>query len=341
MKIIPFLLAATITARSAELPVRSVSTNQGFAVRNGSSFTDTSLDAYEGKILVVMMMTPWCPFCQTNARAVGSGILSPFNASARGALRGKNDHGVEIDSLLLSTEPASQWDNTNSSFATMNGYEQWGLDANAQRTNPRIMLGYYRGGFPNNVNSSNLYDWGEDRRRVVVLNLVRNSASHNFREIVINQNFFSSSDAVTAQGLINAIRPAPLVTTFSQWSVTHDIPAGTAGAGDDPDRDGCVNLLEFFYGTHPKQASSCDPGPSLIRDGAGLKLVYRRARNIGGFTLEHMSSTSLNAWQVMTPTAAPTMIALGDVDELTVSLPASGDPARFYRLGINLGSPYP
>lgn len=28
--------------------------------------------------------------------------------------------------------------------------------------------------FPNNVNSSNLYDWGEDRRRVVVLNLVRN-----------------------------------------------------------------------------------------------------------------------------------------------------------------------
>lgn len=341
MKVLPILLAASYAAHSAELPVGSVSTNQGFAVRSGSSFTDQTLEAYEGKILVIMMMTPWCPFCQSNARAVASGILSPFNASTRGALSGKNDHGVEIDSLLLSTEPASQWDNTNSSFAASNGYENWGLDANAQRLNPRAMLGYYRGGFPNNINSGNLYDWEDDRRRVVVLNLVRNSASHDFREIVINQNFFSSSDAAAAQGLINEITPAPPVSTFSEWSGTHDFPTGTDGAGDDPDSDGCVNLLEFLYGTDPLQSSSCDPGPSLIRDGTGLKLVYRRARNIGGFTLRHMTSTSLDAWQVVTPSAPPTMISLGDVDEITVPLPASTDPARFYQLEITQGSPAP
>lgn len=338
MKIIRFLFAATLAAHSAELPVGSVSTNQSFAVRNGSSFTDTSIDAYEGKILVIMMQTPWCPFCQSTGAAVGDGILDYFNAAGRG---GRNQHGIEIDSVMLSVEPASGWDDTNTTFSSNNGYEQWGLDANAQRSNPRIMLGYFRGGFPNNINSSNLYDWGNDRRRVVVLNLVRNSASHDYREIVINQNFFSSSNAATAQSLINAITPAPLVSTFAQWSGTNNIPAETAGAGDDPDSDGCVNLFEFFYGTHPLQASSCDPGPSLIRDEAGLKLIYRRARSIGGFTLEYMSSTSLDAWQVVTPTASTTISALGEVDEITVSLPASGDSARFYQLGISLGSPAP
>ncbi len=341
MKIISYLLAATLAAHATELPVGSVSTNQSFAVRNGSSFADTSLDAYEGKILVVMMMTPWCPYCQTNARAVGSGILHPFNAVARETLRGKNDHGVEIDSLLLSTEPASQWDNTNTSFAIENGYEKWGLDANAQRSNPRIMLGYFRGGFPNNVNSSNLYDWEDDRRRVVVLNLVRNSASHAYRQIVINQNAFDSSNYVAARALINAIRPAPLVTTFAEWAGNYNFPAGTSDADDDPDRDGCVNLLEFFYGTHPLQSSSCDPGPSLIRDGSGLKLVYRRARNIGGFTLEHRTAADLNSWQLVTPTAPSTMIARGDVNEITVPLPASADPARFYRLAVTLQSGNP
>jgi len=209
MKIILFLLAASFAATASELPVGFVSANQSFAVRNGNSFVNSSLDAYEGKILVVMMMTPWCPYCQSNARAVGTGILSQFNSVNRGELRGKNDKGVEIESLLLSTESAAQWDNTNSSFANSNGYEQWGVDANAQRASPRVMLGYYRGGFPSGFNSSNLYDWNNDRRRVVVLNLVRNSTSHAYREIVINQNFFTSNDAASAQSLINAITPAP------------------------------------------------------------------------------------------------------------------------------------
>ncbi len=136
------LLATALAASSMELAPSSISTNQSFAVRNGTTFANSTLDAYEGKILVVMLMTPWCPFCQSNARAVGDGILDPFHATSRGSLRGKNNQGIEIDSLLLSTEPAAQWDSTNASFATSNAYEKWGLDANSQRQSPRLALGY-------------------------------------------------------------------------------------------------------------------------------------------------------------------------------------------------------
>lgn len=330
------LLATALAASAMELPPSSISTNQGFAVRNGTTFADSTLTAYEGKILVLMMMTPWCPFCQSNARAVGDGILDPFHAAARGALRGKNNHGIEIDSLLLSTEPAAQWDSTNASFATSNAFEKWGLDANAQRQNPRIALGYYRGGFPNGVNSSNLYDWGEDRRRVVVLNLVPNSASHGYREIVINQNAFDSSDAPTAQALINSILPAPVTTTFTQWTAGHAFPSGTSGPDHDPDRDGSVNLLEFFHGTHPLQAASRDPGPTLVREGSSLKLVYRRAKNIGGFTLEHRTSDSLSGWQTMTSVVPRVTSDLGTSEEVTVDLPTGVEPARFLRLVVTL-----
>ncbi len=107
---------------------------------------------------------------------MGDGILDFFNASSRGTLLGKNDRGIPIVSILLSTEEAESWDSVNASFASTNGYQRWGLDANADRTNPRTMLGYFRGGF---IADPNLYAWGNDRRRLVVLNLVRNSTTHS------------------------------------------------------------------------------------------------------------------------------------------------------------------
>ena len=329
-----FLLATALAASAMELPPSSISTNQSFAVRNGTTFANTTFDAYEGKILVLMMMTPWCPGCQSNASAVGDGILDPFHAISRGSLRGKNNHGIEIDSLLLSTEPASSWDGTNATFASSNGYEKWGLDANAQRQSPRFALGYYRGGFPNGINSSNLYDWGEDRRRVVVLNLVPNSASHGYREIIINQISFDSSDASTAQALINAIQPAPVTTTYAQWTAGHVFPAGTSGADHDPDRDGSVNLMEFFHGTHPLQAASQYPGPSLVREDTAMKLVYRRAKNIGGYTLQHQTSGTLAGWQPLTTVAPQVITDRGSVEDVSITLPSG--PGRFFRLSVTL-----
>ena len=226
-------------APAAQLAVGSVSNNRDFAVRDGNNLRNADLANYEGKILVIMMMTPWCPFCQSNAQAVGAGILDHFNASSRGTLRGKNANGIEIHSILLSTEEAESWDDVNASFAATNGYDDWGLDANAQRENPRRNLGYVRGGF---IESSNLYDWGNDRRRVVVLNLVRNSASHAFREIVINQNAYSSTDNQAARAAINAIETAPVI--IAPTITTH--PASTT-----INSGGTVTLRAAASGTSP------------------------------------------------------------------------------------------
>ena len=336
--ILPILiLALSAGASQAAAPaVGAIAPNSTFAVRSGASFANKSLDDYEGKILVVMMMTPWCPFCQSNAQAVGDGVLDVFNASSRESLIGKNDKGTPIESILLSTEPAASWDSVNASFSTTNGYQQWGLDANAGRTNPRSMLGYFRGGFPNGINSSNLYDWGNDRRRVIVINLVRNSASHAYRQIILNQNAFTSADNVTARNAINAISPAPAGRTFVQWRTALTFPTGESGANDDPDGDGISNLLESFHGSHPLESTLENGRPRFTRDVTGLRLIYQRAKNLSGYTIDYQSSIDLIRWTSIPESSLEiTTQDLGTVDEVTVKLPATSETSSYYQIKVN------
>jgi thiol-disulfide isomerase/thioredoxin len=197
------LFATSLALPAAERPVGSVSRNSGFAVNEGNGFTASRLSEHEGKILVLMFMTPWCPICQSHSSAVGDGILDHYNAPSRKKLRGKNAHGIPIESILLSTEPAAQWDTVNAQFSARNGFMRWGLDAKPDRSSPRTLLGYFRGGF---IRSSDLYDWGDDRRRLVVINLVRNSRTHAYREIILNQNAFTSADYPSARRAIDAVK---------------------------------------------------------------------------------------------------------------------------------------
>lgn len=424
---LPALLSIALVglASAQQLPVGSVTNNRTFAVRGSIVLKDVYFSDYKGKILVIMMMTPWCPECQTNSRAVGDGILDYYDSTSRGTLRGKNANGIEIHSILLSTEEAEGWDDVNASFASTNGYEQWGLDADAQRQYPRKNLGYFRGGF---IDDPNLYAWGSDRRRLVVVNLVEDSASHSYREILLNQNSFSSSNYDTARSRIDAVEqppvitapaiathpqsvtigsggtatlrvtasgtsptfqwyvgasgvtsspvsgavsatyttpaltsnrtywvrasntsgnanstaatvtvtpPPPTTTTFNQWSATVVFPAGESGVNADPDRDGTVNLFEYFHGTHPLQGSSVSPGPAFSLSGGTMKLIYRRAKNIAGFTLDHRFSDHLGAWQVIPDASlSRTIRDLGTTEEVTVTLPPTTERTRFYQLSI-------
>ncbi len=205
MKILTLLLVSSALAMAGPPPAGSRSKNVKFSIREGDNFRNVSLNNYDGKILVIMLMTPWCPICQSHSRSVGNGILDYYSAPARGKLRGKNAKGVKIESILLSTEPAPNWDALNISFAPTNGFMRWGLDAKADRSNPRTLLGYFRGGF---IKSSDLNDWGDDRRRLVVINLVQGSGNSRYREILINTNSFSSADANQARAAINRVKPA-------------------------------------------------------------------------------------------------------------------------------------
>ncbi len=204
MRILTVLLALSIFAMAGPPEPGSRSRNVKFSIRDGDSFRDTSLNKHKGRIVILMMMTPWCPICQSHAKSVGDGLLDRFNSGAK-KKRGKNKNGVPIESILLATEEAPQWDSLSISFAPTNGFMTWGLDARADRSEPRTLLGYFRGGF---IKSNNLYDWGNDRRRLVVINMVQGSSSHLYREIILNTNSFTSADAAGARALINEVKAA-------------------------------------------------------------------------------------------------------------------------------------
>ncbi|NJM37058.1 MAG: hypothetical protein HC845_03815 [Akkermansiaceae bacterium] len=200
------LLAFTLATSAQTAPaVGSVAENQSFTIFNGGALTDADFTAYDGKILVIMMMTPWCPICQTNSEAVGDGILDFYNKSTRKKLKGKNKNGVAINSLLLSTETAASWDSVNISFSRTNKFKKWGVDSDSNRADPRKLLAYFRGG---PVDSSDLNDWGNDRRRVVVINLVRDSPTHAYGQILLNQNMFTSRNAKSARKAIDRVKSA-------------------------------------------------------------------------------------------------------------------------------------
>lgn len=332
------LLSASAPAQSAP-SVGSISPDQPFAVRAAppaTSFLPASLDEFEGKILVLMLMTPWCPICQSNAIAVGDGILAHFNAPSRGHLLGRNEQGVEIWSLLLSTEPAATWDSTNASFSAAQGFHQWGIDADVNRADPRLLLGHYRGGF---IASNNLNDWGQDRRRLVILNLVENSPTHQYREVMFNQNAFDSSFFASARAAINAVQPGPALLTFAQWAVDSILPLGAAGPDDDPDSDGVSNLAEFFHGTDPLVADSSSELGRLVQVPAGLRFVYPRAKARSGVTVEHLVSPDLVHWSVVADPVLHVTDA-GDHERVELVLPEAAGPLgteatpSFYRLRL-------
>jgi hypothetical protein len=244
-----------------------------------------------------------------------------------------NDNGVPIRSLLLSTEPGSNWDSTNASYATNNSYQQWGLDASPQRTSARVVLGYYRDG----VAAPAVL--GEDRRRIVVINLTEASPTRAFREILISQGSFSSSDNATARASINSVAAPLPELTFSAWSSGFTFPAGKSGTDDDADDDGVANIWEYFSGTHPVMASSRSTGPAISRTGNSSTLSFRRARGLGGFTLRYLRSTSLSGWSpvpIEELGISEAELIPGVVDQLQVSFPESSDPNAFFRLEIVL-----
>ncbi|MGJ8695376.1 MAG: hypothetical protein ACSHYF_03600 [Verrucomicrobiaceae bacterium] len=56
-KLLLFLCAASLA--SAQTPPTGVSSNQDFALFNGGNLQPASLSDYEGKIVILMLLTPW------------------------------------------------------------------------------------------------------------------------------------------------------------------------------------------------------------------------------------------------------------------------------------------
>jgi hypothetical protein len=185
---------------AAEIPVGNIADDRSFSVQSGGQLRNRTLANYDGSILIVMVYTPWCSICQSSARSAGLGLAEFYSNPTRGDLQNKNANAVPVRTLILSTEPTG-FDSTISSFADTNGYSQWGLDADASGNSPRDFISYFNGSLVETSDSAS-------RRRIVVLNLMKDSPSHQYRQILVNQSSYSSSDNTSARSAINAVRPA-------------------------------------------------------------------------------------------------------------------------------------
>jgi len=144
----------------------------------------------------------------------------------------------------------------------------------------------------------------------------------------------SAGNANSTAALVT-VTPPPVVNNFSTWQFARTFPAGQSGPHADPDLDGLANFLEFFHGTDPLVAGTGDPPFRISRDSSGTRLIYQQARDLVGISAIYQSSPNLMNW-AMVPVAGlvTTVRDTGATREVTVTMPASSDPAGFYQIKI-------
>ena len=236
---------------------------------------------------------------------------------------GVNLNGVEVVSILLSTETGGGNNDTRTmNVATSNGYNFAGLDSTAARTNSRAGLSFYRGApaVPWPVN---------DRRRVVAVNMLAGSASHQPYEILYNQEF---PNTTAARAAIDAVQAAPAGTSFTVWKAAYTFPDGQDGPADDPDRDGFPTLLEFHAATDPLDGSSI-PTSKLTPTPTGFTYTYRRAKDRIGVT-HTLQTGPLGSLTTFTPSGESLADISSNIEEITITLSPGFGP--FLRQGIAL-----
>ncbi len=92
---------------------------------------------------------------------------------------------------------------------------------------------------------------------------------------------------------------------FDRWLFDSFTPADIAspdrtGIGDDPDRDGSSNMMEFLFGTNPAQADATSSAPTVTFLLAGpqptVEIDFWSRRDPAGFTLRPQTSGDLLKW---------------------------------------------
>ncbi|MEM7387226.1 MAG: CotH kinase family protein, partial [Verrucomicrobiota bacterium] len=103
---------------------------------------------------------------------------------------------------------------------------------------------------------------------------------------------------------------------YEEWLVTHfdEVERGDeaiSGRFADPDGDGLVNLVEYFFATAPKQAGTL-PLIEVASDSETIRVSYPRRRGLGDVGAEVEVSSDLEEWQ--SPAAGE--VAVGPTDAI-------------------------
>lgn len=228
-----------------------------------------------------------------------------------------------VSILLTTATTGGSSDTFTLEIANGGGYGFAGIDATAIRTNSRAGYAYYEG-IPIPLESSY-------QRRLVVVNMLAGSPSHQQYEILFSESG-GNPDAATAKAAIDAVQAAPAGTTYEAWKMTQGFAANQDGPEDDPDRDGWCNLLEYYGETNPLSGSS-RPTSILTRTPTGFTYTYRRAMDRISVT-HTLQAGPLDALSTYTPSGESVLGIAPNIEEVTVPLSPGFGP--FLRQAIAL-----
>ncbi len=208
------------------------------------------------------------------------------------------------------------------SEAGIAGFEIIGIDSEPDR-NGRAIFGfnYFRVGQEvtsppgNTVNTSN-------QRRCLVINGSTGELLLNFQPGLLNAT-------IENQMIIDAVNSVTAVSAdpFAEWAVTENLPEGEAGEEDDADGDGLNNLLEYAMGSDPNVNDLAQISPRVTVDAETQerRFVFQRSLTADVEPFDIQGSTDLDFSSPLTLSGAMTVDVQGEVEVVTIVLPASND----------------
>ncbi|MES2923304.1 MAG: glycoside hydrolase family 98 domain-containing protein [Verrucomicrobiota bacterium] len=140
------------------------------------------------------------------------------------------------------------------------------------------------------------------------------------------------------QGSISTQVSAIPLQTFSQW-VAAAFPGETSETviGDlaDPDADGLVNLLEYYFGTSPGVDDSNGVTSASFESADNVVFTYRMSKNLIGVTAKVQYSSELYDWT--DNTAVPTVVSdQGNYYLMQSVVPRNSSTALFIQLAVSI-----
>ncbi len=135
---------------------------------------------------------------------------------------------------------------------------------------------------------------------------------------------------------------------YNAWIGGFGLALGDQDAGDDPDKDGVSNAIEWVVGGNPATGSDVGKLPVATTPGSNFVVSFKRDQDskVAGTSVAIQVSTTLIDWPVVYDVGDTTATSSGGVtvtdnldgtDTVTLTLPrAPEDPAKFARLRVTI-----
>jgi autotransporter-associated beta strand protein len=146
----------------------------------------------------------------------------------------------------------------------------------------------------------------------------------------------------TGSGIVNVTGP-----TYHTWIAGFGLALGDQDPGDDPDKDGVTNALEWILGGNPATVMDAAKLPAVSTPGGNLVFTFMRDQGskVTGTSVAIEAGTTLAAWPTVytvgnttgTSSAGVTVTDnLDGTDTVTLTVTRAPDALKFARLRVTI-----